>query len=281
MKTMKRIVTIQDISCVGKCSLTVALPIISAMGTEAAVIPTAVLSTHTAFKNFTFHDLTKEIAPICEHWKNTGIDFDAIYTGYLGSFEQIELTKKLIADFKTEQSFVLVDPAMADGGKLYPGFTEDFAKRMASLCAKADIIVPNLTEASFMLGIPYVEGGYDEAYIKDVLKKLTALGCKTAVLTGVSFEVGKLGVMSYNSETGEYFSYFRERIPESFHGTGDVYASTLLGALMRGRSVEDALMVATDFTVESIKATLGSAPDRKYGVNFEAAVPYLVSRMDK
>lgn len=278
---MKRIVTIQDISCVGKCSLTVALPIISAMGTEAAVIPTAVLSTHTAFKNFTFHDLTKEIAPICEHWKNTGIDFDAIYTGYLGSFEQIELTKKLIADFKTEQSFVLVDPAMADGGKLYPGFTEDFAKRMASLCAKADIIVPNLTEASFMLGIPYVEGGYDEAYIKDVLKKLTALGCKTAVLTGVSFEVGKLGVMSYNSETGEYFSYFRERIPESFHGTGDVYASTLLGALMRGRSVEDALMVATDFTVESIKATLGSAPDRKYGVNFEAAVPYLVSRMDK
>ncbi|MBO5006134.1 MAG: bifunctional hydroxymethylpyrimidine kinase/phosphomethylpyrimidine kinase, partial [Clostridia bacterium] len=130
-------------------------------------------------------------------------------------------------------------------------------------------------------GIPYVEGGYDEAYIKDVLKKLTALGCKTAVLTGVSFEVGKLGVMSYNSETGEYFSYFRERIPESFHGTGDVYASTLLGALMRGRSVEDALMVATDFTVESIKATLGSAPDRKYGVNFEAAVPYLVSRMDK
>jgi len=281
MKTMKRIVTIQDISCVGKCSLTVALPIISAMGTEAAVIPTAVLSTHTAFKNFTFHDLTKEIAPICEHWKNTGIDFDAIYTGYLGSFEQIELTKKLIADFKTEQSFVLVDPAMADGGKLYPGFTEDFAKRMASLCAKADIIVPNLTEASFMLGIPYVEGGYDEAYIKDVLKKLTALGCKTAVLTGVSFEAGKLGVMSYNSETGEYFSYFRERIPESFHGTGDVYASTLLGALMRGRSVEDALMVATDFTVESIKATLGSAPDRKYGVNFEAAVPYLVSRMDK
>jgi len=278
---MKRIVTIQDISCVGKCSLTVALPIISAMGTEAAVIPTAVLSTHTAFKNFTFHDLTKEIAPICEHWKNTGIDFDAIYTGYLGSFEQIELTKKLIADFKTEQSFVLVDPAMADGGKLYPGFTEDFAKRMASLCAKADIIVPNLTEASFMLGIPYVEGGYDEAYIKDVLKKLTALGCKTAVLTGVSFEAGKLGVMSYNSETGEYFSYFRERIPESFHGTGDVYASTLLGALMRGRSVEDALMVATDFTVESIKATLGSAPDRKYGVNFEAAVPYLVSRMDK
>ncbi|MBO5022748.1 MAG: pyridoxamine kinase [Clostridia bacterium] len=278
---MKRIVTIQDISCVGKCSLTVALPIISAMGTEAAVIPTAVLSTHTAFSNFTFCDLTKEIAPICEHWKNAGIGFDAIYTGYLGSFEQIELTERLIADFKTEENIILVDPAMADGGKLYKGFTVDFAKRMASLCAKADVIVPNLTEASFMLGIPYVDCGYDETYIRDVLKKLTDLGCKTAVLTGVSFEAGKLGVMSYNSETGEYFSYFRERIPESFHGTGDVYASTFLGALMRGRSVEDALMIATDFTVESIKATINNTPDRKYGVNFEEAVPYLVSRMDK
>ena len=278
---MKRIVTVQDISCVGKCSLTVALPIISAMGTEASVIPTAVLSTHTAFKDFTFCDLTKEITPITEHWKNSGIGFDAIYTGYLGSFEQIELTKKLIADFKTEENLVLVDPAMADGGKLYNGFDIDFAKHMASLCAKADIIVPNLTEASFMLDIPYVEGGYDEAYIKSILVKLTDLGCKTAVLTGVSFEEGKIGVMSYNSETGEYFSYFRERIPESFHGTGDVYASTFLGALMRGRSVEDSLMIATDFTVESIKTTINNSPDRKYGVNFETAVPYLVSRMDK
>ena len=132
-----------------------------------------------------------------------------------------------------------------------------------------------------MLDIPYLDGGYDEAYIKSILVKLTDLGCKTAVLTGVSFEEGKIGVMSYNSETGEYFSYFRERIPESFHGTGDVYASTFLGALMRGRSVEDSLMIATDFTVESIKTTINNSPDRKYGVNFETAVPYLVSRMDK
>ncbi len=278
---MKRIVTIQDISCVGKCSLTVALPIISAMGSEAAVIPTAVLSTHTAFPSFTFCDLTAEIAPICEHWKRAGIDFDAVYTGYLGSFEQIELTERLIADFKKEKTMVVVDPAMADGGKLYKGFTEAFAKRMGLLCGKADVIVPNLTEASFMLGVPYVGEGYDEAYIKDMLVKLTGLGAKTAVLTGVSFEAGKLGVMSYNSESGEYFSYFRERIPESYHGTGDVYASTFVGALMRGRSVEDALMVATDYTVECIKATVKNNPDRKYGVNFEELVPYLVERMDK
>jgi len=278
---MKRIVTVQDISCVGKCSLTVALPIISAMGSEAAVIPTAVLSTHTAFPSFTFCDLTKEISPICEHWKSTGIDFDAIYTGYLGSFEQIELTEKLIADFKKENTVVVVDPAMADGGKLYKGFTEDFARRMGLLCGKADVIVPNITEASFILGVPYVSEGYSEEYIKDMLVKLTELGCKTAVLTGVSFEEGKLGVMAYNSESGEYFSYFRERIAESYHGTGDVYASTFVGALMRGRSVEDALMIATDYTVECIKSTVSNNPDRKYGVNFEALVPYLVDRMDK
>ncbi len=278
---MKRIVTVQDISCVGKCSLTVALPIISAMGTEAAVLPTAVLSTHTMFKGFTFCDLTDEIEPIVAHWKKENMDFDAVYTGYLGSARQIALTKDLISKFKGANTLVLVDPAMADGGRMYTGFEKSFALEMATLCSVADIIVPNLTEASFMLGEEYVAEGYDEEYIKDMLKKLTALGCKTAVITGVSFEKDKLGVMSYDSESGEYFSYFRERIPESFHGTGDVFASTFLGALMRERSVGDSLKIATDFTVECIKATLGNPQERKYGVNFEEEIPYLVSRMDK
>lgn len=278
---MKRIVTVQDISCVGKCSLTVALPIISAMGTEAAVLPTAVLSTHTMFKGFTFCDLTDEIEPISSHWKKENIDFDAVYTGYLGSARQIALTKDLISKFKGEDTLVLVDPAMADGGRMYTGFEKSFALEMATLCSVADIIVPNLTEASFMLGEEYVAEGYDEEYIKDMLKKLTSLGCKTAVITGVSFEKDKLGVMSYDSESGEYFSYFRERIPESFHGTGDVFASTFLGALMRERSIGDSLKIATDFTVECIKATLGNPQERKYGVNFEEEIPYLVSRMDK
>ena len=278
---MKRIVTVQDISCVGKCSLTVALPIISAMGTEAAGLPTAVLSTHTMFKGFTFCDLTDEIEPIVAHWKKENMDFDAVYTGYLGSARQIALTKDLISKFKGANTLVLVDPAMADGGRMYTGFEKSFALEMATLCSVADIIVPNLTEASFMLGEEYVAEGYDEEYIKDMLKKLTALGCKTAVITGVSFEKDKLGVMSYDSESGEYFSYFRERIPESFHGTGDVFASTFLGALMRERSVGDSLKIATDFTVECIKATLGNPQERKYGVNFEEEIPYLVSRMDK
>lgn len=278
---MKRIVTVQDISCVGKCSLTVALPIISAMGTEAAVLPTAVLSTHTMFKGFTFCDLTDEIEPIIAHWKKENMGFDAVYTGYLGSARQIALTKDLISKFKGEDTLVLVDPAMADSGRMYTGFEKSFALEMATLCSVADIIVPNLTEASFMLGEEYVAEGYDEEYIKDMLKKLTALGCKTAVITGVSFEKDKLGVMSYDSESGEYFSYFRERIPESFHGTGDVFASTFLGALMRERSIGDSLKIATDFTVECIKATLGNPQERKYGVNFEEEIPYLVSRMDK
>lgn len=278
---MKRIVTVQDISCVGKCSLTVALPIISAMGTEAAVLPTAVLSTHTMFKDFTFCDLTDEIEPIIAHWKKENMDFDAVYTGYLGSARQIALTKDLISKFEGTDTLVLVDPAMADGGRMYTGFEKSFALEMATLCSVADIIVPNLTEASFMLGEEYVAEGYDEEYIKDMLKKLTDLGCKTAVITGVSFEKDKLGVMSYDSESGKYFSYFRERIPESFHGTGDVFASTFLGALMRERSVGDSLKIATDFTVECIKATLDNPQERKYGVNFEEEIPYLVSRMDK
>lgn len=278
---MKRIVTVQDISCVGKCSLTVALPIISAMGTEAAVIPTAVLSTHTMFKDFTFCDLTDEIEPIVSHWKKENMDFDAVYTGYLGSARQIALTKELISKFRRGNTLVLVDPAMADGGRMYTGFEKSFALEMASLCSVADIIVPNLTEASFMLGEEYVAEGYDEEYIKNMLKKLTVLGCKTAVITGVSFKKEKLGVMSYNSGNGEYFSYFKDRIPESFHGTGDVFASTFLGALMRERSVGDSLKIATDFTVECIKATLDNQRERKYGVNFEEKIPYLVSRMDK
>ena len=228
-----------------------------------------------------FCDLTDEIEPIVAHWKKENMDFDAVYTGYLGSARQIALTKDLISKFKGANTLVLVDPAMADGGRMYTGFEKSFALEMATLCSVADIIVPNLTEASFMLGEEYVAEGYDEEYIKDMLKKLTSLGCKTAVITGISFEKDKLGVMSYDSESGEYFSYFRERIPESFHGTGDVFASTFLGALMRERSIGDSLKIATDFTVECIKATLGNPQERKYGVNFEEEIPYLVSRTDK
>ena len=275
---MKRIVTVQDISCVGKCSLTVALPIISAMGVEAAILPTAVLSTHTAFKKgFTLHDLTGEIAPITAHWKSEGIDFDAIYTGYLASFDQIDLVKQMAKDFP--DALLFVDPAMGDNGKLYYGFDQAFAKKMAELCSVADIIVPNMTEASFMLGIPYVSEGYSEEYVKDVLRKLCAMGAKKAALTGVSLEESKTGVMAYDSETDEFFSYYHDRIPVQYHGTGDVFASACVGALSVGKSLEEALVIAADYTYESIRLTEAEPGHNWYGVNFEQAIPALLKSL--
>ncbi len=271
---MKRIVTIQDISAVGKCSLTVALPIISACGVECAVMPTAVLSTHTQFSGFTFHDLTGEMAPIAAHWKKEGLGFDAIYTGYLGSFEQIELVEKIHQDLKGEETELIVDPAMADNGSLYYGFTPEFAKRMALLCGKADLILPNLTEACFMLDEPY-PAQYDRAYIQGLLKKLCGLGAKRAALTGVSYEEGKVGVEMYDREKDLFFSYFNEYLPVAFHGTGDIFSSAAVGARARGKSFEEALKIAVDYTLECIRLTLKDPNHRTYGVNFEEALGYL------
>ncbi len=276
---MKRIATIQDISCVGKCSLTVALPVISAMGVEAAVIPTAVLSTHTAFKGFTFHDLTSEIEPITAHWKKEGFAFDALYTGYLGSFEQLKLAEKLFADFKTDKTLIIVDPCMADNGNLYPGFTKEFAASMAELCSHADVIVPNMTEAAYMLNVPYAGNDYDEAYIKDMLKKLTALGCRRAVLTGVSLQKKRLGVYSYDADTDMYFYYDCEELPQHFHGTGDIFASTFVGAMMNDKGFEESLRIAADYVAECIRKTLESSEHNWYGVDFERAIPYLLQRL--
>lgn len=276
---MKRILTIQDISCVGKCSLTVALPIISACGIETAVLPTAVLSTHTAFSGFTFRDLTDDVLPIVKHWKEQNIEFDAMYTGYLGSIEQIELCRKIFTDFKKENNFILIDPVMADNGVLYKGFTQDFANNMASLCSLADIVVPNLTEASFMLNIPYIEKGYTEDYIKDILVRLTDLGSKIAILTGVSFEEGKLGIYGYDSERKEFFSYYSKHLPVKFHGTGDIFASTLCGALARGKTLKQASKITVDYTVKCIEETLKNKNHNWYGVDFESCIPYLVKKI--
>ena len=277
---MKRILTVQDISCVGRCSLTVALPIISAAGVEAGVLPTAVLSTHTLFPKFTFCDLTDEIEGISKTFSELDIDFDAIYTGYLGSFRQLGLVSELIDRHISEKCMVVIDPAMADNGMLYKGFTPEFAKAMAELCGKADLIIPNLTEACFMLGIPYPKE-YDEAYIRDVLKKLTGLGAKSAALTGISFDTAKLGFYCYDSTTDSYCSYYNEKMPVEYHGTGDIFASATLGAIMRGHSVESALTVAVDYTLECIKLTMADPDRRNYGVNFEQALPYYINRLNK
>jgi pyridoxine kinase len=275
---MKRILTVQDISCVGRCSLTVALPIISAAGVEAGVLPTAVLSTHTMFPKFTFCDLTDEIEPISKTFSELDIDFDAIYTGYLGSFRQLGLVSELIDRHKSEKCRVVIDPCMADNGKLYKGFTPEFAAAMAKLCGKADLIIPNLTEACFMLGIPYPQE-YDEEYIRRILKQLTALGAKSAALTGISFDPTKLGSYAYDSTTDTYYYYFNDKMPVAYHGTGDIFASATLGALMKDHSLESALSVAVDYTLECIKLTMADEDRRTYGVNFEEALPYYIERL--
>lgn len=265
---MKRILTIQDISCVGKCSLTVALPIISSFGIEAAILPTATLSTHTAFKGFTFHDLTSDISPICRHWQEQNIDFDGIYTGYLGSAEQIDLVLNIFRDFG-DGKLKFVDPAMGDNGSLYTGFDIAFARKMAKLCAAADIIVPNLTEACFMLGKPYIGSGYSREYIENMLRELTALGCKHAVLTGVGFEENELGCYGYDAVTGKFFFDKNEKITQSFHGTGDIFASVCFSCLTRGKSLEESCSIAADFVCDSMNATLCDEKPIWYGVHFE------------
>lgn len=277
---MKRIVTVQDISCVGKCSLTVALPVISACGVETAVIPTAVLSAHTAFPQFTFRDLTDEIAPIMESWKTQNVGFDAIYTGYLGSERQIALMERFFDEFRPKDGLIFVDPVMADNGRMYTGFAPDFADSMARLCAKADIIIPNLSEACFMLHRPFLSGGYSEDDIRTVLQELTDLGAKTAVLTGVSFRPGEIGVAAWDSRTKEYFTYFTEKIPQSFHGTGDVFSSACLGALMCGLTLQNALKTAANFTVAAIKDTVKNPGHNWYGVDFETALPTLLKELE-
>ena len=276
----KRIVTVQDISCLGKCSLTVALPILSAMDTEACVIPTAVLSTHTGgFSGYTFRDLTEDISPILNHWEKENFKFDAIYTGYLGSEEQCRLMVELFDRFGTEDNLIFVDPAMADNGKLYPGFPSDFPQEMRKVCAKADVIDPNMTEACLMLGLDFPgKSGYAEEWVKDVLKKLCAMGCKKAILTGVIFE-DKQGAMAYDSQTDTFASYFGENIPKSFHGTGDIFSSALCGALVRGQDMEQALKTAVDFTVAAIKITAADPDHPAYGVRFEAALPELIKNL--
>ena len=273
----KRILTVQDISCVGQCSLTVALPILSAAGLETAILPSAVLSTHTGgFTGFTFRDLTEDIPGIIAHWRSEGIRFNAIYSGYLGSAEQIALVRQMFAVLRSDESFVsVVDPAMADGGRLYTGFDAAFVEEMKTLTASADIILPNITEACFLTGATYRET-YDEAYIDDLLARLRAGGAKTVVLTGVGYTPDTTGVVVLEGETPRYYRH--RRISKGSHGTGDIYASAFVGAHLRGKSVYDAAVIAADYTVKCIENTAGD-PDHWYGVKFEPVLPYYIERL--
>lgn len=278
---MKRVLTIQDISGVGKCSLTEALPIISAAGVECAVLPTTVLSTHTAFEGFTFRDLTEDLPGIVDHWEQLGLTFSSIYTGYLGSIRQVELVEQIFDRFRDTADRVLVDPAMADNGKLYAGFAPEFVGAMRHLCQKADVLVPNLTEASLLLETEYLPTGYGEDYVHALLKGLTDLGPRIAVLTGVSYSEETLGAEGYDRETDTFFSYFTEREPQSFHGTGDLFASALVGALENEFSMEEGIRIASEYTLAALKATVKDPEGRWYGVNFEEALPTYLKLLHK
>ncbi|MDO4467894.1 MAG: pyridoxamine kinase [Bacillota bacterium] len=276
---MTRILTIQDISCVGQCSLTVALPIISACGIETSILPSAVLSTHTAsgFSGYSFRDLTDDMPSINQHWLNEGINFDALYTGYLGSTKQIEYVINIMNTTLKPEGLVIVDPAMADFGSLYPGFNNTFVEDMKKLCSKADIILPNITEASLLTGIEYKEV-YDEAYISELLEGLKKLGCKNIVLTGVSYDPSSTGVLAYNGEDVQYYKH--KKIDKGCHGTGDIFASSFVGAYLNGKPMIDAAKIAANYCLACIENTIND-PAHWYGVKFEPVLPQLIKDIYK
>ena len=274
----KKLLTIQDISCVGQCSLTVALPIISACGLETCVLPSAVLSTHTAgFSGYTFRDLTEDMPSIKEHWVKEGICFDAIYTGYLGSTKQIDYVADIFEATASSDCKKIVDPAMADNGNLYPGFDMEFVEAMKGLCGKADYIVPNITEACFLTGVEY-KTVYDRAYIDLLLGELAALGCNNIIFTGISYEEGKTGVVVF--EDGNYTYYEHEKLANSCHGTGDIYASAFVGAFTRGKTAYEAAKIAADYAVECIKET-AKLDNHWYGAAFEPVLGKLIAMINE
>lgn len=272
-----RVLTIQDISCVGQCSLTVALPIISACGVETCPLPSAVLSTHTGgFKGFTFRDLTDDMPAIKEHWIKEDLRFDAIYTGYLGSTKQIDYVTDILNENGKEGCLKIVDPAMADHGVLYTGFDMEFVAAMKKLCAKADYVLPNITEACFLTGVEY-KAEYDRKYVDTLLEKLRELGCKNVIFTGISYQKGKTGVVIY--ENGNYSYYEHDMLPNSCHGTGDIYASAFVGATVRGKNAYDAAKIAADYTVECIKET-ANEEGHWYGAKFETSLIKLIEAVN-
>ena len=274
--TYRRILTIQDISCVGQCSLTVALPIISACGVECSVLPSAVLSTHTAgFTGFTVRDLTDDMPGINAHWVKEGIAFQAIYTGYLGSTKQIGIVSDIFDSVGAPGCLKVVDPAMADNGSLYPAFDMEYVQAMKGLCGKADFVVPNITESCFLTGVEY-KTEYDRQYIDRILEGLVALGCKNVVLTGVSYRPGMTGIVVL--ENGVYSYYEHEKLSNSCHGTGDIYASAFVGALVRGKNACEAAKIAGDYTVACIRET-AKLDNHWYGAAFEPVLGQLIDML--
>lgn len=279
MFRQKRIVTSHDISCTGRCSLTVALPILSALGIETIILPTSILSTHTSgFTGFTFLDLKDESRKITKHWENYPREIDAVYTGFLGSIEQIHILDEYISSMPKDVK-VIIDPAMADNGVLYKIFDEEYAKEMTSLCQKANVIIPNVTEACIMTNTPYLGKVQTKEQIESLISKLLDLGVENVVLTSVCFEDGTLGTATATTSKPIIYHTNKE-ISGYFHGTGDVFGSALVGAYLNNVSLDKAAVLAADYVIESIKETINKEDfDPKYGVNFELVIYDLIKNV--
>ena len=277
----KRVVAVHDISCVGKCSLTVALPILSAAGMECSVLPTAILSTHTGgFFEYTNRDLTADLLPILRHWQSIGLRMDAVYTGYLATPEQLDVMETMLDSFAGEDTFVLVDPVMGDHGELYPELTPEFAGGMARLCRRADLIVPNLTEASLLLSRPYQQA-YTREQVEEMLLALAELGPKMVVISGIPRPEGQVAVAAYARETGAFSWYETPEIAGYYPGTGDVFGSALLAALLREKSLNAAICLAADYTLGSIIRTRDAGTDVRFGVDFEHGIPTFLRLLEE
>ncbi len=271
----KQILTIQDISGYGKCAATIALPVLSAAGHSVSLLPTAVLSTHTGgLGNNTCLDLTGQIAPITAHWASLGLTFDAIYTGYAASSDQLAQIKNAIERLRMPHTRLLVDPAMADQGRLYRSCSPDLVNGMRGLCREADWITPNITEAFLLLGEPYRDGPYDQAFLQAFLRRLGALGPKWVVLTGVESN-GSVFAYGYCGEQDFFCRAETPLVPGHYHGTGDLFSSALLAALLSCQSFEDAVVIAAKMTYRAVLRTNRENWDPRHGLLFEPELPVL------
>ena len=271
MSKNTKILTIQDISCFGQCSITVALPVVSAFGIETAILPSAVLSTHTSgFTDFTVRDLTEDLPEIRKHWEKEGIDFDAIYTGFIASIEQLDYIKDIIDSRLKPEGLVFVDPAMADHGEFYNGFDQEFADKMGELCKLGDYILPNTTEACFILHKPWKEEFTREEML-EMANELAAFTKRYVILKGDTNKENELGMIVLDKQESTCEIVYNEKIDYVSHGTGDVFASALVGSTMLGTSTTSAAKIAGEFTKRAIEKTIGDE-NHKYGVKFEQVI---------
>lgn len=263
----KRIAAIHDLSCFGKCSMAVVLPVVSCMGVECAMLPTALLAGHfAALPEVSVLDLTERMGVIADQWEKGAVTFDGIFSGYLGSAAQVEQVAAFVRRFRGPETVFVADPAMADRGRLYKGFDMDHVRAMAKLCAGADVTLPNVTEACLMLDVPYREE-HDRAYIEALVHGMLALGAKAVVLTGVCLTEGTVGIACCSG--GEVVFLDRPRVPGHYNGTGDIFGAVFSASVVNGRGFLQSAEKAMDFTSRVIAETAKNPDHRPYGVDLE------------